>query len=258
MINNSTDVRNYKDLIDEQFDLDANYEHYFYYLCGEYVPYPATCYIQKKESFDYKMQFVPIDRRLIYDPNEWIAIDNIEEFIWNNRYNIYYSEIPYTESIVDMDNVSVPDKMLNCIRKAGMELDYKFTPNRKAMEYWEVIADQILQNLIDADALSEEYQTYNGTKGEAVSYCLYGIRNGVILLQQNNSCKKRTYGEWHTKKKYFITDGQNIEQVSTPLKYLKADSSVDGVVKHFAQKLTNECLKHKILFNKDIENTMAS
>lgn len=256
MIKNQDDIKEYIDTLDGQFCLDESYEHSFLYLCGEYATYPAICYMQKKD-FKYKVQFVPIDRKIIYDTDEWIIFDDIGEFIWNNRYNICYSEIPYTD-IMDNNNNHVADKSVSCTRGAGLEIDYKFTPNRKEMEYWEVVADQILQNLIDADALSKEYQTYNGTKGEAVSYCLYGICNGVILLQQNNSCKKRTYGEWHTKTKYYITDGQNIEEVSTPLRHLKKDDSIDGVVKHFARKLKNECLKHKILFNDDIEDMVAS
>ncbi len=256
MINNYEDVRSYIDTMDEKFYLYPNYEHSFTYLCGDYVPYHAVCYIQKKHQ--YVVQFMPTDRKINFESDTWSIIDNIEEFIWNNRYNIYYSEIPYNDLIVDMNNVSVPDSMLKCIRGAGLEVDYKFNLNRKDVEYWEVIADQVFQILIDTGKLSEEYQIYNGEKGEAVFYRVYGICNGVILFQQNNSCKNRTYGEWHTKKKYFITDGQNIEQISTPIRYLQKDGSLDGVVRYFAHKLTNECLKHKILFNKDTEDTENS
>lgn len=95
---NNPDIQQYRDNMDEQFYLDPQFEHSFYYLCGEYVPFPAVCYI-KKENFQYKVQFVPIDRSIEYNHGHWIIVDDIDKFIWNNRYNIYYSELPYEELI---------------------------------------------------------------------------------------------------------------------------------------------------------------
>lgn len=96
MITNYDDVKQYRNELDGQFYMNPDCEHSFYYLCGGYVQYPAVCYIQK-EDFQYIVQFVPIERDIEFDPDEWIVIDDIDEFIWSNRYNIYYSMMPYVD-----------------------------------------------------------------------------------------------------------------------------------------------------------------
>lgn len=76
---------------------------------------------------------------------------------------------------------------------------------------------------------------------------MYGFSNGVVLLQERYMIRKYRKGFLNMKKTYYITDGENIEQVSTPLRYLKKDNSMDGVMRYFAGKLNNESLRQKIL-----------
>lgn len=143
------------------------------------------------------------------------------------------------------------------MRGQYMELNYQYNSAQLDVlqmavseDYWKVITRQAIHNLIENNVLEEEYQDWNkdGT-GNGISYDVYGFCNGVILLQERYVSRKYRNGFLNMKKTYYITDGQNIETVSTPLKYLKKDDSIEGVVKYFAKKLNNKCLKQKIMYN---------
>lgn len=141
------------------------------------------------------------------------------------------------------------------MRGQYLELNYQYNSNQKDIlqmaiteEYWKVMTSQVLTKLINKGVLEEEYQKWNkdGT-GHGISYDLYGFSNGVVLLQERYVRRKYRNGFLNMKKTYYVTDGENIEKVSTPLKFLKKDNSMDGVMRYFAGKLSNESLRQKLL-----------
>jgi len=93
MIKTEDNAWDYAKMIYDNLTSGMEEEHSFYYIEGRQVPYPAICYI-RKAYFLYEYQLVPIDRNIEYEIDDWTIIDDLEEFVWRNRYNINYTLLP--------------------------------------------------------------------------------------------------------------------------------------------------------------------
>jgi len=123
-------------------------------------------------------------------------------------------------------------------------------------EAWNIYASYIFQEISDKfqDIICEEYQEWDGRKGRGLSYDLYGFFNGVAIFQERYVKRTSKNGFLSMKKTYYITNGQEIEEITTPLRYLTKDSSLDGVVKHYAKKVKSVSIKEQINAIEDEES----